>query len=56
MKKKPLFYNLLNNNLHFGSITLHLPDGIHYDFGSGEPHVDWHFTSLKALKRVAMDW
>lgn len=53
---QPLFSRLLNDNITFGSLTLHLPGEKRYDFGAGAPHVHWHFRSIEVLKRIAVDW
>jgi cyclopropane-fatty-acyl-phospholipid synthase len=51
-----MYLKLLEKHIKEGVLHLHLPQDKVYTFGSSGTEVNWHFTSEKAIKRIAMDW
>jgi cyclopropane-fatty-acyl-phospholipid synthase len=51
-----MYLKLLEKHIKEGILHLHLPQDKVYTFGSSGTEVNWHFTSEKAIKRIALDW
>jgi len=51
-----MYLALLRDNIKFGTLHLHLPDGTHHTFGQGEPVANWHIQQDQVINRIARDW
>ena len=52
----PMFVEMLESHISSGSLTVHLPDGTKYRFGSGrEPRAEWRIYDPEAPRRLVRD-
>lgn len=51
-----MYLKLLKTHITQGILHLHLPQGKVHTFGSSGKEVNWHVTSEKAIRRIALDW